>query len=96
MTTSPKPFDTIEWDGPAETWAAPFTPERVSRLRAAHAMADDQMVAIVAFGPDWADCVCALPCDLDHFGDGEEGDWQIRFGRMPLSAYSALPEHGGW
>jgi hypothetical protein len=58
-------------------------------------MVDDQMVAVVAFGPDRPDCICALPCDLSHFDD-DDVDWRVRFGRMPLAAFGALPEHGGW
>ena len=69
--------------------------DQLVRLATCHAMVDDQMVAVVAFGPDRPDCICALPCDLSHFDD-DDVDWRVRFGRMPLAAFGALPEHGGW
>ena len=90
------PLDTIEWDGPAETWTTPLTPEQVVRLTTCVAMVDDQMIAIVAFGPERPDCISTLP-DPSYFHEGDPGDtWQVRFGRMPLAAYRDLPEHGGW
>jgi hypothetical protein len=97
-TTTPKPkWDAeIEWDGPTETWTLPFTAEQRARLSTAPAFVDG-ITCIVAVGPDAPDCVHAMPADFSWMDDGDAGDtYKVRFGRMPLTAYEALPEHEGW
>ena len=91
------PWNTIEWDGPAETWTLPLTVEQRARLGATPAFVDG-ITCIAAIGPDAADCAFAMPCDFTWYTDEcDAGDtFKVRFGRMPLAAYLALPEHGGW
>ena len=91
------PIDKIEWDGPAESWVYPFTRDQRERLSAAVEIVDD-VIPVFAIGPDAADLILSVgPHDSGNYAGGEDGDeWKVRFGRMRLADFKALPEHQGW
>ena len=96
----------LSWDGDAQAVRFPLSEALYTALTGPQEDTNAQnVVPVVAVGPDFADLVVGLPLSEQGlsdllaalgFEDGTPGEFILRFGWMSPAALAALPEHGGW